>query len=59
MITNVTAQRERRVDREGISIPFPQQDLHFKLDPSTPAGPEPMEIDNSAATSQSAPDGDD
>jgi small-conductance mechanosensitive channel len=56
---DVTREVKLRFDREGISIPYPQQDLHLKLDAPAKTTDAPMEVGRSATTSHDAPETDD
>jgi small conductance mechanosensitive channel len=56
---DVTREIKLRFDREGISIPYPQQDVHFKVDAPAPTAAAAMEISETESTSQSSPESDD
>jgi small conductance mechanosensitive channel len=56
---DVTREVKLRFDREGICIPYPQQDLHFKVDGAAAPSAAPMQVSDSPPSSHDAPDADD
>jgi small conductance mechanosensitive channel len=60
---DLTREMKLRFDREGVSIPFPQRDVHFyptapEPDKPTPSPSEPLEVSSTPLTAQSPPDDD-